>query len=405
MQHALIALIEKWRISLDKRGYGGAILMDLSKAFDTLNHDLLIAKLHAYGFDKISLKLIKSYLTNRWQRTKVNNSYSSWTEIIHGVPQGSILGPLLFNIYLNDALFFTLDSALCNFADDNTLYACDISLKNLIDKLESSASSVINWFKYNYMKLNDSKCHLLVCGNKEEVIIAKIGNASIVESHEVKLLGTTIDRELNFKSHLTSICKKAGKKINALARLCKILPLQKRKIVMKAFFMSQFSFSPLLVMFCDRALNSKIESLHYRALKIVYMDNLSSFDELLRIDKSVRVHHRNIQFLAIEMFKVKLGIAPQFMADIFTTRSISDDAIPGKLRNPSEFYNFENPRSVRYGTETLRSLGPKIWNILPNDIKNSQNLMIFKNKIKPWTPENCPCRICKLYLPGVGFYN
>ena len=131
VQHALIALIEKWRISLDKGGYGGAILMDLSKAFDTLNHDLLIAKLSAYGFDKTSLKLIKSYLTNRWQRTKINNSYSSWTEIIHGVPQGSILGPLLFNIYLNGLLFLNLETSLCNYADDNTLYACDISFKNL----------------------------------------------------------------------------------------------------------------------------------------------------------------------------------------------------------------------------------------------------------------------------------
>ena len=79
-----------------------------------------------------------------------------------------------FNIYLNDLFFVSIDTSLCNFADDNTLYACDISLKVLIDKLESSATSVIDWFNYNYMKLNDSKCNLLVCGNKEEVIIAKI---------------------------------------------------------------------------------------------------------------------------------------------------------------------------------------------------------------------------------------
>ena len=379
--------------------------MDLSKAFDTLNHDLLVAKLYAYGFDKTSLHLIKSYLTNRWQRTKVNNSYSSWTEIIHGVPQGSILGPLLFNIYLNDLLFLTLETSLCNYADDNTLYACDITLKSLIEKLESSASSVLNWFKYNYMKPNDSKCHLLVSGNKEEVIVATIGDALIVESHEVKLLGTIIDRDLNFKNHMITICKKAGRKINALARLCKLLPLQKRKILMNAFFMSQFAFCPLLFMFCDRTINSKIDSLHHRALKIVYLDNRASFDELLSIDKSVSVHHRNIQFLAIEMFKVKLGIAPQFMTDIFPTRSMSDDAMADKLRKKSEFYNFENPRSVHYGTETLRSLGPKIWNLLPKDIINSQNLVTFKKKIKSWKPIHCPCRLCKHYLPCLGFYN
>ena len=120
-------------------------------------------------------------------------------------------------------------------------------------------------------------------------------------------------------------------------------------------------------------------------------------------DKSVRVHHRNIQFLAIEMYKVKLGIAPSFMSDIFKIRDISTDSIIRRLRSPLEFYNYDIPKSVRYGEETLRSLGPKVWHILPNDIKSLQNLVIFKNRIKLWIPKNCPCRLCKPYIENWDF--
>ena len=178
-QQALLSLLERWKNVLDKKGYGGAVLMDLSKAFDTLNHDLLIAKLHAYGFSEESLQLIKSYLTNRWQRTKVNATFSNWTELLQGVPQGSVLGPLLFNIYINDLFYVTELTNVCNYADDTTFYACDSDICDLIKRLEHDSSLAIEWFECNYMKLNEDKCHFIISGYKHEIMFANIGESRI----------------------------------------------------------------------------------------------------------------------------------------------------------------------------------------------------------------------------------
>ena len=144
--------------------------MNLSKAFDTVNYPLLLAKLHAYGFSRQALALTCSYLSNGNQRIKINNVFSSWKDLILGVPQGSVLRPLLFNIYLNNLFFFLKDLGICNFA-----YIFNESLENVLKLFEKNSILAIRWFKNNYMKLNTDKCRLIVLGYKHEQVWTNIG--------------------------------------------------------------------------------------------------------------------------------------------------------------------------------------------------------------------------------------
>ena len=146
-QHVLIRLIEEWKQKLDRNYVVGAILMDLSKAFDSIPHDLIIAKLYAYGIDFEALKLILSYLTDREQATRINSIYSAFQLILSGVPQGSILGPIIFNIFLNDLIYFIEKCNIHNYADDNTVTSSSNSIANLVKDLENDANIAISWLR------------------------------------------------------------------------------------------------------------------------------------------------------------------------------------------------------------------------------------------------------------------
>ena len=178
----------------------------ISKAFDCLNHQFLIA----CGFGKEPLNFIYNYLYNRNQRTKVKSKYSTWREIKFGVPQGSILGPLPFNIFLNDIFLFVENTKITNYADDNTPYAIESSIEKLIKSLEHDTTLLLNWFQANEMKPNNDKCHLIIINHENNVI--SIGNEEITGSKSVKLLGVTIDNKLNFNKHITNICNTANQK-------------------------------------------------------------------------------------------------------------------------------------------------------------------------------------------------
>ena len=284
-QQCLLAMLEKWKRSIDNGKSFGALLTDLSKAFDCLDHELLIAKLNAYGFHLSALKLIHNYLSNRKQRTKINSTYSKWHEILFGVPQGSILGPLLFNIYLIDLFFVIEDTDIASYADDNTPCIIDDTVEGVIKSLEEVSKKLFKWFDDNLTKSNAHKCHLLV--STSETVKIQVGNYNIANSKCEKLLGINFDHNLNFDKHLSELCKKASRKINALSRITPYMNVSKKRILMNAFFKSQFSYCPVIWMCHSRANNNKINRLHERCLRIVFSDKQSSFEALLEKDSSV----------------------------------------------------------------------------------------------------------------------
>ena len=159
-------MLEKWKSATDNRKAFGALLTDLSRSFDCLLHDLLIARLNAYGFNISTLRFVHSYLKNSMQRT-INSEYSSWEEIMFGVPQGSILGPLLFNIFLCDLFLITENIDIASYADDNMPYTTGNSIEEVIQKLENAVKTLFQWFSDNQMKTNPDKCHILCSTNSE----------------------------------------------------------------------------------------------------------------------------------------------------------------------------------------------------------------------------------------------
>ena len=150
-------------------------------------------------------------------------------------------------------------------------------------------------------------------------------------------------------------------------------------------------------MFHNRTLNNKINRLHERALRIVYRDENSSFQTLLEKDNSVTVHDQNLRRLAVEMFKVRNKISPKPMQELFASKTHLYELRKKRL------WESGNIRTARYGTETVSYMGPKIWELVPDNIKQSTSLFEFKRKIKEWKPQRCPCKLCKIFVPELGY--
>ena len=210
------------------------------------------------------MKLIQQYLSNRKQRVKVGDAYSSWREIFYGIPRGSILRPLIFKIFLCDLFYFLEGVVVASYADDTTPYTAN---KNdlVIKEIECFSEFLFKWFDFNYMKINSRKSHILFPGNDN--VSANIDNHTIISENKNEPLGIILDSKLTFEDHINNLCKKASQKVNALTRIAPYMCLEERKTVMKTYIASQFGYCPLVWMFYSTSLNNKM-NLHERALRI-----------------------------------------------------------------------------------------------------------------------------------------
>ena len=393
-QYALLRLIEDWRQCIDKRGIVGTVLMDLSKAYDCLPHDLLLAKLDAYGIGCDALTLINDYLTNRKQRVKIGSTYSKWSDIKRGVPQGSVLGPLLFNVFANDLLLFLDECNVCNFADDNTLYVCDTDIDKVVLKLEDSVSSAIKWFEINSMVANPEKFQFMLLGLDDKVnnkLCLDMNGKTVRASNQVLLLGVTIDDKLTFIRHIEDLCKRANQKINAIQRIVHKIDEEKAKLLYNAYFQSNFEYCPLIWAFCYKRSNNLIKQTQKRALQILNKNKKLSYNELLLKYSFVSIHVRNLQLMMTEIYKIKSKLNPPFMWSLIAEKEIDHQLRTSNLMSiPSK-----KCTNKKFGYRSFTFRGSVLWNYLPDKIKNVPSLASFKTQIKMWKADKCNCNLCQ----------
>ena len=242
------------------------------------------------------------------------------------------------------------------------------------------------------MKANPEKCHLLTNFNRLATI--KIGEHNVSNSYCEKLLGIKIDSQFKFNNHFETIIKKASQKVHFLARITLYMSIitpyrciLKRKLLMNAFLATVHLYG------CA----NKINRLHERCLRIIYNDKTSSFADLLAKYGSVTIHTRNLQVLATDMFKVHKNMSTELMQGLFCVRQTHYN-----LRNPHHFA-ITSINSVYHGSESISNLGPRIWNLVSDRLKELNSISSFKHEIKRWKPAFCPCKLCKAYIPRVGF--
>ena len=383
-QSVLLKAVDDWKLALDQGNVVGALLMDLSKAFDVIPHGLLLAKMEAYGYSRNVITTIRSYLCDRKQRVKINDARSEWNLTNIGVPQGSVLGPTLFNVFLNDLFLYMNGSNIYNYADDNTLSYVSSSLNDLVGNIERRGCMMTEWFQMNGMKANPEKYQAIIFGKRpKSAVLLGVSGAQIESQHSVRLLGITIDDDLIFREHALAVCRRAARQVDAMMRVRSFLDEETRRQMYHSFIFSCFTYCPAVWLICSKTSLSQLEKVHCRALRFLYNEFDLPYCELL-----LKGHHKSMTVvlmhsIATEVYKSLNEIGPSYMSSKFVRKENRYD-----MRNQHALIQ-KSFNTIKNGYHSFSYLGAKIWNSLPNEIKSSPSLSVFRNRLEGFN--DCSC--------------
>lgn len=376
--HMLLKLTEDIKKSLDQNMFAGLIAMDLSRAFDVIPHGLLIAKVKAYGFSLHSCEMLLSYLKNRKQRVKIGDMCSVWVTPCKGVPQGSILGPLIFNIFMNDFFDISLKSQIYNYADDNTLCLIGNNITQLRSNLETDATKAVRWFSNNHMQANPEKFQVMLISRKCTDFSLNICGSEIIANEYVEILGVILDNKLKYVRMINELCRRAGAQINVLYRLRNKLDYESKLRIYDSFVISNVSYCQIVWTHCSVASRRKLEKLNERALRFVNNDFDSGYDDQLVKANRCSLLATRVKSMGIEMCKVNNLMSPMYINELF-----SREFCMYSLRAKNTFY-LPKCSTFSHGYRSFSYLGVKLWNAFSNEMRSCTDVKDFKKLINNW---------------------
>lgn len=374
---ALLSLTEQWRKELDLHNIIGIVSMDLSKAFDTLPHKLMVAKFKSYGADDKTTDLVHDYLTNRRQRVRLGDQFSNWKETSVGVPQGSVLGPLLFNIFMNDLVYAVKQSRLSAYADDTQIYFADSTPEKVEEVINADLASVDQWYEQNGMRRNTSKYQAIVMGKTQVKPQFYCENTAIPITEDLEMLGVTVDDKMKFEKHIANICRKVSQQIAVLKRMKKILPFETRKRLYLAFIIPHFNYCSETWHFCNKGATAKLEKVNERALRFVFNEKQMPYSELLNKIGLPSLENQRLAKIVCTVFTaINNEHAPKSIKELIGLRHNKYN-----LRG-SDILMRPKASTTTYGLKAWRFMAPKLWNSLPDSSRTVRTFKAFKNSIR-----------------------